>query len=110
MTDRMTSAERAAVAGRTARRPDKQPAATPIDYHALPAAETLHERIAAAEIAEAIAAGNRGAVRKLLAELENGASRLHVQPWVLLHELAELATREQRRAPAPAAAVPLKTT
>jgi hypothetical protein len=104
MADRMTAAERAAVSSRIPSRPAIAPAPGPIDYNGRPAEETLHERVAALKLASDLARGDIGPVRRFLRELQNGVSAWQVEPWQLLHELAELQISQQARpAPAPAA-------
>jgi len=98
--DNMTAAERGAVADRI------------VGDVAETADPALHERVAALKIAGDIAAGNIGAVRKFLHELQHGLSPWQVEPWQLLQEVADLAIRQQVRqaseasASAPAAVPP----
>lgn len=83
MADQMTTAELAAVSDRI------------VGDVPEPSIEGLHERLAAGSLARAIAAGDPGQVRGLLAGLRNGTTPWQVEPWRLLAELAEIQIRQQ---------------
>jgi hypothetical protein len=88
MADQMTPSERVGVSDRIA--------ATP----AAPAAKIpSHEDHAALNLADHIARGDVGGVRRTVNELEHRLGSLVVDPWVLLREMGELLIRRGDQAP-----------
>jgi hypothetical protein len=96
MAEQMTTSELAAVSARIAARGPGAPHVAP-----------THEDIAASLLTGYIAAGDSGAARRLLHEVEHGLGIWRLDPWWLLERVVDLAIRRQKASaspePAPAA-------
>jgi hypothetical protein len=73
-----------------------KPGTVPVDGPApagalAPASALGHERIAAARLAEHVAAGDIGAVRQFVHQLEHGLGPFRAHPWRLVEAMASLA-------------------